>query len=231
MTANETKRYTMLMRVRDFGLTHKEVSEHTAVAQEQFAAVAAAVKALSEHDVMKMSAARQGSVPKTAARLALVDQLGAISRTARAMAMDTPGLKAAFPLPHGLSEQALLTSGRLFVRDAEALSAAFVLNGMPPTFIAELRAHVDQFDRAIQESETERSEHISARAHIEAALTSGTAAVKRLDAIVTNQLRKDPVTMTVWKRARRLGSHARIAVTAPAPSTPDGTESSAGVQA
>lgn len=44
----------------------------------------------------------------------------------------------------------------------------------------------------------------SARAGIQAALSSGFAAVRKLDIVVANQLQDDPMTRAVWERDRRV---------------------------
>ncbi len=57
--------------------------------------------------------------------------------------------------------------------------------------------------------------HATARANIDAAMSSGIAAVHKLDAIITNRLRGDPGTMAAWRRDRRAGVHGLGAASAP----------------
>jgi hypothetical protein len=199
----------MLVRVRDFGEAHAALFPKSTVAQEQFAAVAEAVKTLGEHAVTKMSAAREGKSPKAAARLALIDQLETLAFTGRAMAQDNPDLADKFRVPHPQPDQALITAGRLFAKDAEALKAEFLAHAMPETFIADLMKTVDDFEAAIQEREKGKAASAGVRASIKDALSGGMAAVARLDAIVTNHLGDNPKTMAVWKRERRVASSTR----------------------
>jgi hypothetical protein len=167
-------------------------------------AVASAVAQLSQDAVSKMSAARQGRTTKVSARAALVEQLGAMHRTARAVALTTPGLGDAFHLPQAQTDQTLLTIGRMFARDGEAFAAPFITHGLPATFIVDLRACVEQFERALRDRQVEQSGHAAARGRIQAAMASGITAVQVLDAIVANELRHDPVTLAVWRRDRRV---------------------------
>jgi hypothetical protein len=151
-----------------------------------------------------MRAAKDGASPKTTGRTALVQRLGAISRTARAIGEDTGGLEDRFHLPEPQSDQALLTAGRVFAQDAEAFKSHFVAHAMPKTFIADLVKAVDRFERAIHDRDAGKDEHTAARASIEAALSSGMAAVRGLDVMVANRLQDDPVTLAVWERDRKV---------------------------
>jgi hypothetical protein len=127
----------------------------------------------------------------------------------------------------------LLTTARKFARDAEPLSSRFLAHGMPTTFVADLRALVDSFERALRDRGAGREGRRAARARTRAALSSGLAAVRSLDAIVTNHLRDDAVTRTVWERDRRIVYRERAkgtdatpepASAAAAPESPTGSQ-------
>ena len=221
MTAKDTIQYAMLIRVSEFGDIHRDRFAHSGVARDQFAVVANAVTQLSQHAVAKMSTARQGKTTKVAARRALAEEIGAVHRTARAVALTTPGLDDAFHLPHPQTDQALLTAGRMFARDAEAFAGPFVTHGLPPTFIVDLRAKVEQFERAIRDRRVEQSGHAAARGGIQATLAAGLTAVRVLDALVANELRHDPVTLAAWQRERRIvRTRGGRTVSAPPAATP-----------
>ena len=209
MTTEERRRHVMLTRVRQFGEAHADLFASSAVAREHFATVAAVVEELREHAVDTMSAARAGKGRKATARKALLAQLGEISRTARAIAQKTPGLDDMFHLPDSRNDQALLTAGRLFARDAEAFTGHFVAHSLPSTFIADLQQAVEAFEEAIVGRDAEQDGHAATRVTIRAALSTATAAVKQLDAIVANHLRGDPATLVVWQRDRRVGHPSR----------------------
>jgi hypothetical protein len=217
----------MLVRVRDFGHTHADLFPESSFAGQMFATVGKTVKQLSEDAVSKMSTKRGGVSTRTRARHELIDRLDTISRIARAIGTGTEGLEDKFELPNRPSDQALLTVGRMFVRDAEAFTSQFIAHDMPQTFLADLAELVERFDRANREREAERDGHIAARASIETALASGIAAVKTLDILVVNRLRDDPVLMVVWKRDRKISYPWRAkggaAPPAPAPETPTTT--------
>ena len=140
MNAKETRQYEMLLRVRDFGNTHRELFAGSSVAQQAFAAVGAGIDDLTATDMRKMSAsmsARAGR--KAVAREALTDTLLKVSqlvKVLRARGQATPP----FECPESRSDQALLTAGRQFARDAAALEAEFTGHGMAPTHIAGMTA-------------------------------------------------------------------------------------------
>ena len=88
MNAVQSRRYEMLVRVRDFGDAHADLFQESSLAQQTFAAVAEAVEQLNAHTVSKLSAA-PGMTPKVMARADLQDRLEAISQTARVIAEQT----------------------------------------------------------------------------------------------------------------------------------------------
>jgi len=98
---------------------------------------------------------------------------------------------------------------------------------MPETFVADLLALVDSFERALRDRGAGTDARRVARASTKAALASGLAAVRSLDAIVTNHLRDDAVTRTVWERDRRIVHRERAKGTeatpeaAPGPAEPE----------
>jgi len=112
MNTIETRRYEMLVKVRDFGRAHGDLFPTSSPGGNAFAAVEAAVTELGRHAVMKMSsqgAARDGGERREAARTAVREQIDAISRTAGLMAEDKPDLAERFRMPKARNDQALLT--------------------------------------------------------------------------------------------------------------------------
>jgi hypothetical protein len=216
VTTIETRQYKMLARVRDFGNTHRDLFPDSGPGGQQFAAVAEAVKQLSEQAMSNTAAAREGASTKAKGRRALIDRLEAISRTARVIAEGTPGLEDKFHLPDPQTDEAVLTAGRVFARDAAAFKSQFVGHGMPETFLADLDDLVVTFEKATRHRDAGRNEQTAARASIAAALESGMAAVQRLDVIVANRLQDDPVTTAMWERERRVG-YPRVKSAAPTP--------------
>ena len=88
-------------------------------------------------------------------------------------------------------------------------------HALPQTFLAELRKLVDRFQQVLRDADAGRSANTAAVASIDAAITSGFAAVRKLDVIVANVLGDDPVTMAVWQRDRRVRYRGRVKPPAP----------------
>jgi hypothetical protein len=216
MRAIETRQYRMLARVRDFGNTHRDLFPESSPGGRQFGVVADAVKQLSAQAMANTAAAGERASTKARGQRALIDRLEAISRTARVIADGTPGLDDKFHLPDPQTDEALLTAGRVFARDAAGFRSQFVGHGMPETFLADLDDLVATFEKATRYRTAGRNDQTAASASIEAALESGMEAVRKLDVIVTNRLHDDPVTMAVWERERRVG-YPRVKSAAAAP--------------
>jgi hypothetical protein len=225
MNAIKRRQYEMLVRVHDFGDRNGHLFPTSSLAREKFAAVAAAIRGLDAQDLAHMAASASALVVrKRIAREALLARLQAIARTVRVLAKDAPGLNHQFELSPEASDQWLLTTGRKFARDVAPLSSQFLAHGMPATFVADLNALVDSFERGVRDRGLGREARHAARASARAALSSGVAAVRSLNAIVTNHLPDDAVTRTVWERERRIVYPARARRT---DATPERTPSAA----
>jgi len=235
MNAIERRQYEMLVRVRDFGNTYGHLFPATSVARQDFATVAAAIAELDAHDLTHMAASVSARAQsKNDAREALRVRVQAISQTARVLAEGgAPGLDIQFEVPAPATDQTLLTTGRKFARDVEPFSSQFIMRGMPATFVSDLTALVDGFERAVRDRGLGREARRAVRESTKAALSSALAAVRSLNAIVTNHLRDDAVTSAVWERDRRIVYPERgkrtdpvqdTAPTAGAPEPPTGTK-------
>src|ERR1700757_2344507 len=115
MTNKETRRYEMLVRVRDFGEAHRDLFPKSTPGGEAFGAVAEAVRQMTDHAVVKLSTAQEGKAARTDARAMLLDQLTAIAGTARPVASKMPGFNNVFRLPTWKGDRGLMTAGRMFV--------------------------------------------------------------------------------------------------------------------
>ena len=201
MNIKHTRQYEMLLRVRDFGKTYRELFSPSTAAQQAFAAVDTAIDELTTTDLMKISAsvaARAGR--KTAARKALTELLLKVTqlgKVLRARGQTT----TAFELPESRSDQTLLTVARQFARDAGPLEAEFASHGMAPSHIAGVAG---LFERATRDRGMSRSDHTAARTRIQELLASAILDVRRLDLIVDTELAGNKVIQAVWKQARRI---------------------------
>lgn len=207
MNALEMRRMEMLTRVRDFGAAHAALFPEDSLGGQLFDVLNVAVEDLTREGATQtsgVSSVQQATVSRAGAREALRESLQAITRTARAMALDTPGLENKFRLPRSGSDQALLNTARAFAADAAQVKAAFIRHELPTTFLEDLQMDIADLERAIGSQNTGRGAHVTATASIDAAVERGMNAVRKLDAIVRNKFRNDPATLAAWESARHI---------------------------
>lgn len=207
-----TRTQEMFLRVQMFTSERAASFPPGSFAAEMSEEINSVVQALGDalaSQTSGLNSAQQATAAREAARQTLRADLQAITRTARAMALDTPGLENKFRLPRSGSDQALLAAARAFATDAAPLKAEFVRHEMPASFIEDLRAHTADLERAMGEQNTGRGTHISATASIESVIERGMNAARKLDAIVRNKFRDDPATIAAWDSARHVESATR----------------------
>jgi hypothetical protein len=153
--------------------------------------------------------AQRATAERLAASEALRENMKAVARTARVMALDMPGLENKFRLPRSGSVPALLQAARAYAADALPLKAGFIRHEHPETFIEELETQIAALERAMGDQNTKRDAHISATASVETLIERGVNAVRRLDAIVRNKFRDDSATLAAWESARHVESPSR----------------------
>jgi len=171
------------------------------------------------------SASKEGSKLKAAARVALQDDLEAISRTARAMAITTPGLEDKFRLPRNIGDQALLAAARSFAQDAVPLKAEFIRRGLSASFLDDLNAGIAALEASIDHKAQKRGTHVAATAALDQTTEDGINVVRELDAIVRNIFRHDSAVLAEWTSASHTESvahHAKAAQPHTQPTPPKG---------
>lgn len=221
MNSDETRRYDMLKRVRNFGEVRAADFPDTSLGHELFREFSDALKELDANATNQASGANAavgGTRTKGTIREELIAALTAINRTAKAMAFDTPGLEDKFRLPRSGSDQALLNAARAFAVDAAPLKAGFLRHEMAETFLEELQTQIDAFELALNHRATAKGVRVSATVGIDSALTRGVSAVRRLDAVIQNKFRNDAATLAAWTTASHVERANRsAAATVPAP--------------
>jgi len=214
----ETRRLEMFLRVRQFGATHAATFPATSRGGELLAVVDASITELENQAAAQASgasAAREGTTLKSTAREALRDDLEAISRTARAISLTTPGLDDKFRSPRNVGDQALLTTARSFALDAEPLKAEFIRRGLPADFLEDLAADIETLADAVNRRELKSAARVAAGAAIDEAVEQGLNAVRELHAIVRNVFRNDPATLAEWTTTSHIERQPRRRSTEP----------------
>lgn len=149
-------------------------------------------------------ASREQTTLKNVALAALQEDLKAINRTARALALTTPGLEDMFRVPYNVGAQAWLTAARSFAENAEPLKAEFIRRGHAPDFIEDLRADTEALQELIRTRAQKSGARVAATAAIDDVIGRGLNAVRELDAIVRNVFRDDPAALAEWTSASHI---------------------------
>src|SRR5215831_18684391 len=173
MNLRAKRQYEMLARVHTFGRNHARQFPADTVGGRMFAAVGKCLLDVTRHQAARASGrkgARGATTPWLVARRGLRQRLQALRRTARALALDTPGFDRPFQLPRGNGDKHLLTVSRSFARHAAKHRDRFIEHGLPPTFLDDLDAGIDGFEQALRNRASARAARIGANASVKASL-------------------------------------------------------------
>jgi hypothetical protein len=185
MNLTDIRRFEMLVRVKDFGDEYAEAFKATALGPKMFTEVADSVNRLRDQGATQSSqmlSAKDSTASKAAVRAALHETLNTISRTARAISVDSGEVENKFRSPRSMGDQRLAAEARGVWKDAQQYKDQFVALSMPETFLDDLDAQIVEFEKATKNQVTGKEAHIAARAELEIALDMGLIAVLRLDA-------------------------------------------------
>jgi hypothetical protein len=210
MRQYDRRRIAMLERVRDFGTRYGHLFSGLTIAREAFDALTRAVAEIEACDAAeRTAAAMRHAARKQHARRALVQRMRLMARTVRVLPDAEPAFKAHFRIPGPGYDLRMLAAGRTFSHLAATCPHEFIARGMPPTFLADFNALLERFAEALRSRRNGQNEAAAAQARIKVALAAGFAATARLDIVVANHLRNDPITREVWAHTRRIGHPPR----------------------
>ncbi len=148
----------------------------------------------------------------------LREDLRAINRTARSLAVDELGIGDLFKMSPGSSEQNLLAAAaRAFLRDAAPLEEKFIAFELLADFLAGLQADIEIFEKTVTEKSAATGEKISATASIADAVSKGLTGLCRLRAIVFNKYRDRPTKLAVWTTSSHIVGAIRRKTPVPPP--------------
>lgn len=218
MNSDDTRRYEMFVRVRQFGADNAADFPAGSVGAAQFAAIAdeiVKIEAASAGQAAGAGGAKQEFATKETARENLRDAVVEIVRTARSMKYQFDGIDAKFRMPSALSDQKLLATARAFHDETQSYDADFLTYGLPATFRAELQTDIDRFDESVNPTGTSIDEQVAATAEISEAVRLGMIARRILEGVVQNRYRSSVGKLAAWTSA----SHIERADRSAAPTT------------
>ena len=206
----ERNYYNAFVGVRDFGAENAADFKAGSAGANNFAAVGAAADEMEQSGAVQTSgASSQMTAQKGLATAELREDLRAINRTARALAVDDADLGALFRMPSGNNEQNLLAAARAFLTGATPLKDRFVEFGLPDDFLEDLQADINHFEQAVSSKGASTGEKVSATASIGDAVQNGLEALRRLRAIVPNKYRDNPAKLAAWTSASHVERAAK----------------------
>jgi hypothetical protein len=201
------RRLETFQRVDSLGGEHAALFLSTSFAGEQFAVIKEVIQGLETHTSAQaggLSASRQSTDSKAAARDELTRTLEAISRTARPMAATNPGVAEKFRVPRNQSDQALLAAARAIAAAALPLKAEFIKRGLSASFLDDLDTEIAALADANTQKIESRESHVSATAAIDDHVERGMNALRELDPIMRNTFADDPANLAAWMSASRV---------------------------
>ncbi len=201
MTDNQTRRLAALGKTLMFATLHptdfpaggKAAQLLSEIRNAEAEANTGAAGQESGHGSMKA-----GTRTKSELYDELYEDLRAINRTAKAIAADEPGLEEKFRMPRSPSYAQVLATARAFLTDATPLSAKFVEYEMPADFLTDLAADIAAFDAAEDDQGAGLTSRVGATRSVAEAIMAGIAALRKLDPLMRNKYRNDPVKLAEW---------------------------------
>ena len=212
-----------LSQINTFGLAHLPDFTAGSEGAKNFALVAAAVPQVGTVAAEQISA-DESSVSGTDLEAIFFDhvhdRLIALSRSARTIALTTPGVAAQFHLPHNLTYGNIGDVARAFATDAAPLSAKFIALEMAADFIQQLTDDVTSFEQAGGTQQSGTQVRGKSTAGIDATMKPALDAARALDTIVRNKYSNNAAVLAEWTIANHTERAARRAKPAPVVNAP-----------
>lgn len=168
---------------------------------------------LAELDVIRsssMSKRRQGTAARQTAHKLLLSLVKRVISTADVVALDRADIQGMFGRPQKNSNgQTLIADAHAIADKAATVVGLFTDNGLPATFVNDMRSHAGSLENAMQIQTEAVGETIRANSEIAAVIRRMNGLIERLDVIVRNKYRNDPAKLAAWESARRLEQPAR----------------------
>lgn len=166
---------------------------------------------------------QQGTAGRRGSRETLREQVEAVADTAKSAARERADIKGVFDLAgKDRSDQTLVATARAFADAAPPFAPLLIEYGLPPTFVNDLRAGADRLEQNISLQEEGTGAGVNTTTSAEESYERLADLVERLDPIVRNKYRDNPVKLSAWERARRVegATHPKGNANPPSPPVP-----------
>lgn len=226
MNSKQFEKHDRLSRMRDYSITNPGEFPPNSRRKQLMTIIIASfeeVNIQAAAQAVGLSTARESTVNKKAAREALRKSMEAISRSARTMEVESPGIAEQFRFPHRENDQVMLNVARAFATNATPLETQFLSSDLHADFLTKLGTDITRLQQVISAKHQHIETHVTATAAINEALKRGLKALQQLNLIMVTLFRDDPVKLAAWISASRPERHASKAapeVPPPAQSAP-----------
>jgi hypothetical protein len=220
---SERRKLEAFVRSRDFGAARASDFAAGSLGRQTLdglEAIIAEIANLAASETSGRGAARQGTTTRAQARDALIADLEALSRTARVLSAEVPGIENKFRLPRDGNDQSLLSAARAAANDALPLKAQFIAHEMPADFLEDLNEDIADMEAAISSQSSGVGDHVAAGAAIDDAFARGMVLLRRLDAIMQNKYANNPAVLAEWFSASHIERAPKRASPSPVPPPP-----------
>ena len=198
-----------LRRVKQFGDDHPNAPANPA-AEAEYTAIGNAITQFEE----MAEAKDEGSATFTGAvrqRLTVVDQMlnlmSSLAKAAKVLDAAThPGVAAKMRMSGINNFEELVARANLFHSTLQPIEAEFIAMGASATVAADLQALITAVQGAWDQKLTGLDTQIGGTADLKQVVKAALKRVRKLDAILCQLYRKDPVLLAQWKAARRTES-------------------------
>lgn len=224
MNDREAARYDRFKRMIGFRDNRPGQFPVASKAVEEFALVEGGIADMDAAEA-KQSGGRQKIKGGTTDKEVLLDALRLdmrnLARTARSIAEkeNTPGFAEGYRMPNSPGEEALLTAGRLFKKNATPVAAKFVAYLLPADFVTHLGDDLTAIEAANKQQNTGLDEQTGGTGAKSAAIRKALDAASQLDTIMKNKYARDPENLRAWLSASHTERAAQREKPAP-PATP-----------
>jgi hypothetical protein len=217
MNREQRYKYEMFVRVRDFGIANREVFPEASVGGGMFGQVTAAVAEVDEHLERRILGRVEGRRIKPRTRAKVFDYMKAIAKAGQRVTREEDVVNP-FRMPPRRTLKAVISTARVFIKEAAPRRDAFVRLGLPSTFISDFTALVDELQSAVDTRLSSKTARGEAQAGIAASLAKGLEVIRDLEVVVEMATRDDPALAAAWHTARHIeGQNTSSRVKAPAP--------------
>ena len=208
MNKNIKRHYEAFQRVDRFFIEHplNPVNDRATVLVGTIASVITAMQTAVSNQMLGRGEFLGGTDDRRRLAKELRGAVREISGTAGVLDPDQyPGAAEQFAMPLSQSYEALLGTARGFLATVGTIKAAFVERGLPADFDELLAEKVATFEVATTRKHDGRQGQKGGTVALKLETRRGMTAVKELDQIVANRLKRtDPVLLEVWKATKQL---------------------------